>query len=122
MEVGARTTAQSVSSTNPLLTMTGEEVCTEAALFATRNGLSEYEQIFCRGGLVAKAQSSFESVENIYCLTDEDRAALRFEEAHKWKSCPWMLYALCALCAGCAIVQGMDQTVINGAQVSKVGF
>jgi hypothetical protein len=28
-----------------------------------------------------------------------------------------MLYFLCTLCAGSAIVQGMDQTAVNGAQV-----
>lgn len=60
--------------------------------------------------------NGFEDVDE---LTDEDKAFLRFETENPWKSAPRRLYFLCALCAGCAIVQGMDQTVINGAQASN---
>jgi hypothetical protein len=54
--------------------------------------------------------------EQIDMLTEEEKAILRKEETHRWHQ-PFALYFLCTLCAGSAIVQGMDQTTVNGAQV-----
>merc|ERR1712000_554768 len=48
-------------------------------------------------------------------LTEEEKGTLRKEETHRWHQ-PFALYFLCTLCAGSAIVQGMDQTTVNGAQ------
>ena len=48
-------------------------------------------------------------------LTDREREALDREITHKWKN-PTMLYAVIVICSLCAAVQGMDETVVNGAQ------
>lgn len=104
---------------NPLEVMSNEEVIADADRFVEENGLAEHRQLFRRGCLAAKTQNMPNGFEGLDELTEADKAILRFETEHQWKSSPRKLYLLCALCAGCAIVQGMDQTVINGAQVSE---
>lgn len=89
----------------------------EIDTFVREHDLMSYREVLCKGGLVANAEDTPGGFELIEELTEADKAVLRFEQSAKWKSSPWMLYALCGLCAGCAVVQGMDQTVINGAQV-----
>ncbi|EQL01627.1 hypothetical protein G6O67_004224 [Ophiocordyceps sinensis] len=101
---------------NPLEAMSNDELVADAQEFCEENGLAEHSQLFRRGCLAAKMQNIPNGFEGLAELTEEDKAVLRFEAAHQWKSAPRKLYLLCALCAGCAIVQGMDQTVINGAQ------
>ncbi|XP_044717839.1 sugar transporter domain-containing protein [Hirsutella rhossiliensis] len=101
---------------NPLETMSNDEVVADADRFVEENGLVEHRQLFRRGCLAAKTQNIPDGFEGLVELTEADKAILRFEIKHQWKSSPRKLYLLCALCAGCAIVQGMDQTVINGAQ------
>lgn len=103
---------------NPLEAMSNDELVADAQEFCEENGLAEHSQLFRRSCLAAKMQNIPNGFEGLAELTEEDKAVLRFEAAHQWKSAPRKLYLLCALCAGCAIVQGMDQTVINGAQVS----
>jgi len=53
--------------------------------------------------------------EKIDMLSEEEKGWLRHEDAHRWSQ-PFQLYFLVVLCAGSAIVQGMDQTAVNGAQ------
>ncbi|GJN79246.1 hypothetical protein PLIIFM63780_002759 [Purpureocillium lilacinum] len=102
---------------NPLEYMTEDEVLEDADGFVAAHGLGdEHRETFRKGALLAKAHNWPAGFEAIDRLTADDKAVLRYEEAHKWSSAPRKLYLLCALCAGCAIVQGMDQTVINGAQ------
>ncbi|OAA67205.1 Sugar/inositol transporter [Niveomyces insectorum RCEF 264] len=49
-------------------------------------------------------------------LTDKERSVLEREETHKWSN-PRQLYALIIICSLSAAVQGMDETVVNGAQI-----
>lgn len=49
-------------------------------------------------------------------LTDEDKVPFRREITHKWSLTP-QLYVLVFCLALGACVQGMDETVINGAQL-----
>ncbi|PNY23486.1 Arabinose-proton symporter [Tolypocladium capitatum] len=101
---------------DPLAHMSNAEVIADADLFVEANGLVEYRDVFRKGGLVAKTHNRADGFENLTELAEEDKEVLRFEMQNRWRSSPRKLYFLCALCAGCAIVQGMDQTVINGAQ------
>ncbi|KAL8281873.1 hypothetical protein RB597_009543 [Gaeumannomyces tritici] len=48
-------------------------------------------------------------------LTAREREVLGREVTHKWSN-PGMLYWVVAICSLCAAVQGMDETVVNGAQ------
>ncbi|EPE06470.1 mfs sugar transporter [Ophiostoma piceae UAMH 11346] len=49
-------------------------------------------------------------------LTDNEKNVLRREETHKWSN-PWALYSVIIICSLSAAVQGMDETVVNGAQI-----
>ncbi|KAF4339168.1 myo-inositol transport ITR1 [Fusarium beomiforme] len=101
---------------NPLTNMTREEILADVARFVQDKGLTIDRPCFSKGALLAKVINTPRGYETIEMLNEDDKETLRNEDDHRWTSHPKMLYFLCALCAGCAIVQGMDQTVINGAQ------
>lgn len=101
---------------NPLLGLTQEQVLEEVDAFTESKGLTEHREVFRKGALMAQLINVPDGFEQISILDEEDKAVLRKEVSHRWHQ-PFMLYFLCALCAGSAIVQGMDQTAVNGAQV-----
>ena len=117
----ARPVATSTLLQNPLIAMSDSDVLEDAQYFALHNGLAEHVDTFRKGALMAKVYNNRGGYEDINILTEADRLVLRTEEKKRWAQ-PRMLYLLCSLCAGCAIVQGMDQTVINGAQVRSSLF
>ncbi|CAM1500465.1 Fc.00g096270.m01.CDS01 [Cosmosporella sp. VM-42] len=85
--------------------------------FVSEKGLSdEHREDFRKGAMLAQVNNPKGAFENIDLLTEDDKAVLRKKESHRWHQ-PFMLYFLCTLCAGSAIVQGMDQTAVNGAQL-----
>lgn len=100
---------------NPLLGLTRDEVLADVDAFVESRGLTEHRESFQKGALMAQATNTPGGFESISLLTEDEKATLRREETHRWDQ-PFMLYFLCALCAGSAIVQGMDQTAVNGAQ------
>ena len=102
---------------NPLADMTEEELIADASGLCLQKGLLEHIDTFRKAALLAKVINVPQGFESIDALSEAEKEILRYEETHRWRAQPKMLYFLCALCAGCAIVQGMDQTVINGAQV-----
>lgn len=75
---------------NPLAGKSRESVIRDARRFARDHGMAEYEEDFVKGALVARDPDNFE---NIPELSEEDKAALRFEITHKWRQ-PFMLYFL----------------------------
>ncbi|KAF7560368.1 hypothetical protein G7046_g3784 [Stylonectria norvegica] len=101
---------------NPLAHLTQEEIIREVDIFVGEKNLESYQAAFRKGGLLAKNINKLDGFDEIDILSEDDKVILRHESEHRWASQPMMLYFLCGLCAGCAIVQGMDQTVINGAQ------
>lgn len=103
---------------NPLTGMSEEEVIHDVNAWVTDKGLSEYEDEFQKGALVARVGQREDGFEYVSQLSEEEKALLRHEVTHRWDH-PFMLYFLVVLCAGSAIVQGMDQTAVNGAQVSQ---
>lgn len=103
---------------NPLLGLTQEQVLADVDAFTESKGLAEHRDVFRKGALMAQAINIPNGFEDISMLDEEDKAVLRREVSHRWSQ-PFMLYFLCALCAGSAIVQGMDQTAVNGAQVGS---
>lgn len=102
---------------NPLAGMSCRDVLADADNFVLEKGLENHREAFRKGSVMAKVQNVPSGYEDLVELNETDKEILRHEDMHRWSSQPKMLYFLCALCAGCAIVQGMDQTVINGAQV-----
>jgi hypothetical protein len=97
--------------------MTDEEVLKDVDRFIDSRGLADKRDAFHKGALMARVQNQPNGFEKINMLSEEEKGWLRHEETHRWSQ-PFMLYFLVVLCAGSAIVQGMDQTAVNGAQVS----
>lgn len=104
---------------NPLAHMSHDELLADAEKLARERGLQTHTEVLRKGALLAKVNNTPNGFESIAELNDNDKQILRYEVGHRWSAQPMMLYFLCALCAGCAIVQGMDQTVVNGAQVRR---
>jgi hypothetical protein len=102
---------------DPLQDIPLNQVIDDVDKFVKDNNLEAFQRTLRMGGLASKAQELPGGFDQVTELASDEKAALDHEEKHPWKSTPLRLYLLCALCAGCAIVQGMDQTVINGAQV-----
>lgn len=98
---------------NPLYGLTKEDLSRDANRFAKNHGLDHLSEIFVKGALVAQNPTGFEE---IAALDEEDKAILRREITHRWDQ-PWQLYYLVILCSLAAAVQGMDESVINGANL-----
>nr|ODN95042.1 D-xylose-proton symporter [Cryptococcus depauperatus CBS 7855] len=96
---------------NPLGDLTDEEVMTWSSAFAKENNLPV--EVFRKGGLLAKRPNGFEKMS---ILTEQDKDRLRHEVEHKYSQ-PWTLYNLVIACSVAAAVQGMDESVISGAQL-----
>lgn len=95
----------------------------QAEKFALGAGLPDQIQEFRKGALVAQNPTGISQIiqlisgfEQSPYLTEEDKAIFRHEYAHKWDN-PKQLYWMVILCSLAAAVQGMDQTVINGANL-----
>lgn len=101
---------------NPLAGMSEEEVIRDVDAWVVEKGLAEYQEVFRKGALIARVGQREDGFEYVGQLNEEEKGLLRHEITHRWDH-PFMLYFLVVLCAGSAIVQGMDQTAVNGAQV-----
>ncbi|KAJ3487689.1 hypothetical protein NLI96_g3365 [Meripilus lineatus] len=102
-----------VKLANPLAGIPQEKLIADAAAFASQYGLGHLQSEFQKGALVAQDPAAFESIS---LLSDDDKAILRREITHRWSQ-PWQLYYLVILCSLAAAVQGMDEAVINGANL-----
>lgn len=100
---------------NPLAGLSPEQIEADVNAFCAERGLEEHREVFQKGALLAQVGHTPGAFEGIDAITEEEKVFLRREESNKWDQ-PWQLYFLCTLCAGSAIVQGMDQTAVNGAQ------
>ncbi|THH30437.1 hypothetical protein EUX98_g3739 [Antrodiella citrinella] len=98
---------------NPLSGIPKDQLMDDGAAFAKERNLGHLQDIFRKAALVAQDPTSFESIED---LDEEDRIVLRREVTHRWHQ-PWELYYLVILCSLAAAVQGMDESVINGANL-----
>ncbi|KAG4429914.1 hypothetical protein IFR05_014603 [Cadophora sp. M221] len=98
---------------NPLSGMDKNELLADVEAFAKEKELEDILPLLQRGALVAQSPKNFENVEE---LTSDEKEWLRMETTNRWKQ-PKMMFYMTILCAGSAIVQGMDQTAVNGAQI-----
>lgn len=97
---------------NPLSGLTDGEVLKDVDAFVDSRGLQEHRDAFHKGGLLARVQQRQDGFEYVDMLSEEEKDILRHEIHHRWSQ-PFALYFLVVLCAGSAIVQGMDQTAVN---------
>ncbi|RPD63661.1 MFS sugar transporter [Lentinus tigrinus ALCF2SS1-6] len=107
------TTAANIKLANPLAGIPHDQLMDDAANFAKEHGLGHLEDDFRKGALVAQDPTVFETLPH---LSEEDRVILRRELTHRWDQ-PFQLYYLVLLCSLSAAVQGMDESVINGANL-----
>ncbi|KAK5991134.1 putative polyol transporter 6 [Cladobotryum mycophilum] len=97
---------------NPLKRFSKDELLTEVDEFCRKYNLTDHLDDFRKGALVAQNPETFRLIEE---LSPEDRNIIEREHTHRWSQ-PFMLYWLCVMCSLAAAVQGMNETVNNGAQ------
>ncbi|KIP10754.1 hypothetical protein PHLGIDRAFT_22040 [Phlebiopsis gigantea 11061_1 CR5-6] len=110
-KTGKQSTAS--RSSNPLVGVSVEQLLQDAEKFARDNGLDDHVEIIQKGALVAQNPEDFEDID---MLTEDEKAALRHEAKKPWSQ-PKMLYYLVIMCSLAAALQGMDESVINGANL-----
>lgn len=115
-----------------------EEVIERGKRFATIVGRPQEEELFVKSALLARdplrkchwtcspddndctrrltGPIGLTVYETLPLLTEEDRRDIHREETHRWDH-PRQLYMLVICCSLGAVVQGMDQSVINGANL-----
>ena len=98
---------------NPLAGISQDQLLRDGAAFAHRYNLGHLEKEFAKGAVIAQDPLRFEL---LTILDETDKEILRHEQNNKWSQ-PKDLYMLVVMCSVCAAVQGMDETVINGAQL-----
>ncbi|KAF5351753.1 hypothetical protein D9756_007419 [Leucocoprinus leucothites] len=98
---------------NPLAGLSQDQLIKDGEAFALKHGLEDVTELFSKGALVAQDPLAFAKLP---LLTETDKQALHDEISNKWRQ-PKMLYYLVILCSVAAAVQGMDESVINGANL-----
>ncbi|KAJ5095032.1 Major facilitator superfamily domain general substrate transporter [Penicillium argentinense] len=100
---------------NPLAGFSHSELRKQGRAFAMMHEMGDESDIraFELGAVLAQSPERFE---NVAGLMPQEKEVLRHEFEHRWSQ-PWSMYAVIALCSLSAAVQGMDETVVNGAQI-----
>ncbi|GES59646.1 MFS sugar transporter [Aspergillus terreus] len=97
---------------NPLAGIPQDKLFQDVDAFCSKYNLDEYRDTFRKGALVSQDPHAAQSLPE---LTDWEKEALQREHTHKWSQ-PFPLYFMATMCSLAAAVQGMDETVNNGAQ------
>ncbi|CAM1506272.1 Fc.00g059130.m01.CDS01 [Cosmosporella sp. VM-42] len=97
---------------NPLSTRSKEELMSDVEDFCRKFDLMDFIDDFHKGALIAQTP---DQAQHLPELNAEDKRILERENTHRWSQ-PFTLYWLCVMCSLAAAVQGMDETVNNGAQ------
>lgn len=96
------------------------DVKTTALTYANAYDFKIDHDLLVRGALVAMFDlgkldcNSIEMLDELAGISPDERAVLEYEKLHRW-SHPWTMYMLAACSSLAAAVQGMDESVINGA-------
>ncbi|KAI6145809.1 hypothetical protein BKA82DRAFT_26914 [Pisolithus tinctorius] len=98
---------------NPLRGIPNEILMNEVEIFAQERGLPHLLPELKKGALVAQNADAYKQYD---MFTDEDKKFLEDEVTHKWRQ-TGTLYYMVVMSSLAAAVQGMDEAVINGAQL-----
>ncbi|CAG8957526.1 hypothetical protein HYFRA_00010392 [Hymenoscyphus fraxineus] len=100
---------------NPLAGYSHAELTAKGEAYCRENAIGDEEDIraFQLGAVLAQDPNKHADVHG---LTAEESETLSLEIEKKWSQ-PKLLYLVVVLCSTCAAVQGMDETVVNGAQI-----
>ena len=96
------------------------DVKTTALTYANAYDFKIDHDLLVRGALVAMFDlgkldcNSIEMLDELAGISPDERAVLEYEKLPRW-SHPWTMYMLAACSSLAAAVQGMDESVINGA-------
>ncbi|EGN94806.1 hypothetical protein SERLA73DRAFT_187864 [Serpula lacrymans var. lacrymans S7.3] len=98
---------------NPLRGIPYNQLMTDVEIFAQERGLEDIVDELKKGALVAQDPTALDHHD---AFTEEDKRVLRMEVTHKWTQTK-SLYYMVFMSSMAAAVQGMDEAVINGAQI-----
>ncbi|KAI9888221.1 MAG: hypothetical protein M1814_000957 [Vezdaea aestivalis] len=100
---------------NPLAGYSHAELEAMGEAYARKHAVGDDSDIaaFRAGAVCAQNPMRFDRVAS---LTDADKEIMSKEFSNRWSQ-PRLLYLVIVLCSTCAAVQGMDETVVNGAQL-----
>ncbi|KAJ9141884.1 Hexose transporter [Pleurostoma richardsiae] len=100
---------------NPLAGLSQERLGRMGEEYCQEHGITDEEDIraFRIGAMIAGNDNQFETIQE---LREPEREVLQKEITHKWAN-PSTMYGVIIVCSLCAAVQGMDETVVNGAQI-----
>ncbi|KAG2738141.1 hypothetical protein P692DRAFT_20841329 [Suillus brevipes Sb2] len=114
MDAGTRAIANAdVKLSNPLRGMPHDRLMADVEIFAQERGLAHLLLELKKGALVAQDSTCHNRLD---IFSDEDKRILTEEVTHKWRQTP-TLYYMVVMASLAAAVQGMDEAVINGAQI-----
>jgi len=97
---------------NPLAGIPRDRLMKDVQEFCLRFNLMDDLETFQKGALVSQDPEGAATMPE---LSEFEKETLIREKTHKWSQ-PWQLYWLAIMCSMAAAVQGMDETVNNGAQ------
>ncbi|KAF7350573.1 MFS domain-containing protein [Mycena sanguinolenta] len=106
-------TAANAKLANPLRGIPREQLLRDVDRFAEEKGLTHLSAELRKGALVAQDPQAFETID---ILDEEDKYYLRRETTHRYHQ-RGTLYYMVIMSSLAAAVQGMDEAVINGAQI-----
>lgn len=102
---------------NPLDGMSKEELMEQGRAFATECESPEDAETFAAAAVLASERDGKKALDRGELSTEEQTFLVREESTWGRYRLPPMLWFLAIVNAMSAVVQGMDETVINGAQV-----
>ncbi|KAI9760258.1 MAG: hypothetical protein M4579_001772 [Chaenotheca gracillima] len=100
---------------NPLAGYSHRELDEMGASYAIKNQIGDESDVlaFRLGAVCAQDPARYDTCQG---LSETDREVMRREFDSRWSQ-PKLLYLVIVLCSTCAAVQGMDESVVNGAQL-----
>ncbi|KAF2732048.1 hypothetical protein EJ04DRAFT_578671 [Polyplosphaeria fusca] len=106
---------------NPLQGYNYNELQKMGRAYAFEHALAEEDDVRAMeiGACLARNPEDLSNCKD-FGVTDEELDVLTKELSHRWSQ-PLTLYLVIVLCSTCAAVQGMDETVVNGAQLFYKG-
>ncbi|KAG1777959.1 hypothetical protein EV702DRAFT_1098954 [Suillus placidus] len=114
MDAGTRAIANANAKlSNPLHGIPHDRLMADVEIFAQERGLTHLLSELKKGALVAQGSTCHNRLD---ILSDGEKRILTEEVTHKWRQTP-TLYYMVLMSSLAAAVQGMDEAVINGAQI-----
>lgn len=96
-----------------------EQIKGQVEIFIRETGLKDYHSHFLKGAFLAQNDGAFTSAHaDGLMLTQEEQECLRQERNNRWRH-PRALWQLVALCAVGAVVQGWDESAIDGGKIPR---